>query len=180
MSNWKTWLLVIALATTALLAISLRQVRLKHAADVATLKRGLTVQAGRTIYSMEGSRRNQPLSIKWPDKNAALVLYFSPSCHYCEENWPNWDGLLREARLRKLRVVLTSRGGPPEEEFVRTHDIHEDETLFQLSESTIDSMRLDAAPSTILMSPQGVVLKAEVGVLSAEEVKTFKRHIHAY
>ena len=100
----------------------------------------------------------EPVTISYGDSDKPTVFYvLSPSCIWCERNQANIDRLA-EAKGNEFRFIGLSLYEPGLKEYLEKHRL-KFPTYTRLTSETINSLGLGGTPQTIVISPEGRVLK---------------------
>ena len=97
-------------------------------------------------------------TISYNDTDKPTVFYvLSPSCIWCERNRKNIDELTK-AKGKDFRFVGLSLSGEQLKEYVEEHHLNFP-VYTGLKSDTIQALGLGGTPQTIVISPEGLVLK---------------------
>ena len=100
----------------------------------------------------------KPVTISYQDSDKPTVFYvLSPSCVWCERNQANIDKLA-ELKGNDFRFIGLSLVEPGLKEYLEKHRL-KFPTYTRLTSKAIDSLGLGGTPQTIVISPDGRVLK---------------------
>jgi len=152
-------LLIASLALNAYLGWNLKRLKSNSAEpqDSVKLSPGVTVQPI-TATSLSGKQE----TISYADYGKPTVFYvFSPTCIWCDRNNQNINAIvsLKGASFRFIGLSLADNGL---QEYVESH--HLSFPVFKdLTPESIQMLGLGATPHTIVISPDGHVLKNWVG-----------------
>ncbi|MGZ4845666.1 MAG: TlpA family protein disulfide reductase [Candidatus Angelobacter sp.] len=118
----------------------------------------------------------KPLELVYgQDQRKVLVLVFSPTCAFCDENWPKWaqaiPSLNREA-VRPVAVDVTATANPA---FLSQHQIPGMPVFVQVDPRAMLSYRFHLTPQTILLDREGKVERVWTGVLSQSDLVELKQ-----
>ncbi len=92
-----------------------------------------------------------------------VLFVFSPSCHVCTQNWANWTSVANLADPHSTRLVyLNILQGGSDESF-RQYAMNS--VLIEADPKTIEAYNLRYTPETILINPEGRILRAWIGFL---------------
>lgn len=102
------------------------------------------------------------------DSRDTLLLLFSPGCHACDENWPNWTRLIHSLDRQSTRLVIANvaSGLPVTSEYVARHEIEGFPLLTQVSPESMQAYKMLYTPQTILIGHDGKVRKVQTGSLA--------------
>src|SRR5882672_4018193 len=67
---------------------------------------------------------NKPLTLAYgQDPRKVLVLVFSPTCRFCDENWPRWRELVPEIDRDAVRPIEVDITSTTTAEFISQHQL---------------------------------------------------------
>ncbi len=126
-------------------------------------------------YSLRGKMLASPPGYKWPD-TGALIVGLREGCVYCKESLPFYKRISEEEKSGRLRTpaltimpddavsgkILLDEGGV---------------ALTHLYDIPLQSMRISATPTLILVDSKGEVKNAWVGELSKDQEMSVLRTI---
>jgi len=113
------------------------------------------------------------------DSRKVLVLVFSPTCPFCDQNWPKWYDLmssLNRTAVRPVAVDVTSSSTPG---FLSQHQLAEMPVFLKVDPQATVNYRFHLTPQTILVGPDGKVEKVWSGVLSDSAMAELKQRVGA-
>jgi peroxiredoxin len=104
----------------------------------------------------------KPITIAYNDTNKPTVFYvMTPSCIWCRRNQANVDRLA-DTKANDFRFVGLSLGEDGLKEYVDEH--HTKFPVYaRLKPETVQSLGLGGTPQTIIVSPEGRILKVWTG-----------------
>jgi thioredoxin-related protein len=107
-----------------------------------------------SAYSMTSGKQEQ---IAYDVGRPTLLYVFSPKCHWCEMNRAGIEALSRSAadRYRIVGLALTEDGLA---EKLKEHPV-DFPVYTRLAADVLKTYKLGSTPQTIVVSPQGKVLK---------------------
>ena len=150
-------LLVASLSLNVYLGWKIRQGTTSIAQNTVILSPGTKVDPV-TAVTFDGIQH----TISYESTNKPTVLYvLSPTCVWCDQNNANFKRL-NELRGNDFRFVGLSLAEPGLKAYVDTHQL-EFPVYMQLTTETIQALGLGSTPQTIVISPEGRVLKNWVG-----------------
>lgn len=101
-------------------------------------------------------------TIKFSDAKKLTVLYiFSPACHWCDRNIENIK-MLADVQGDTFRLIGIALSDSRLKDYVSTHKLNFP-IYKNLSVDNIKMMGLASTPQTIVISPEGKVLKNWIG-----------------
>lgn len=98
-----------------------------------------------------------------------IVFVFSPTCHYCKDNWSNWDSLLAKRANNEWRAVFLNVGTHSSEGFRQTHALGDD-LIEDVTKKTIDDYRVFYTPETLVLSRDGKIRRSWTGTLREQDM----------
>jgi hypothetical protein len=120
----------------------------------------------------------QPLEILYGnDSRKVLVLVFSPTCPFCDQNWHNWEqviGSLDRSAVRPVAVDVTSTTTAP---FVAQHQLGGLPVFVRVDPRATVDYRFHLTPQTILLDPAGKIEKVWTGVLNDSALSDLKHRL---
>lgn len=125
--------------------------------NTANLSPGMKVDPF-TAVDLDG----KPLTIAFNDTNKPTVFYvMTPSCIWCRRNQSNVDRLA-DTKANDFRFVGLSLAEDGLKEYVEEHHL-KFPVYARLKPETIQSPGLGGTPQTIVVSPEGKILKVWMG-----------------
>jgi hypothetical protein len=137
----------------------------------------LEIAPGTQVTDLRGfDVSGKPLELSFgKDPRKVLVLVFSPTCGFCDENWPKWSQLiptLDSSAVRPAAVDVTATANPG---FVSQHQIAGVPFFVQVDPQAAVSYRMHLTPQTILVDHDGKVERVWTGVLNDSAMAELKR-----
>lgn len=99
-----------------------------------------------------------------------LLLVFSSTCRFCEQNASKWKEILQTKYIEKVRIVgiALSKDG---EKFLKKHGLEDKFSTLNLSPDNLrDKPLFSVTPQTILLNSEGRAKKVWNGVLDEKEI----------
>ena len=122
----------------------------------------------------------KPIEVSYgKDPRKVLVLVFSPTCPYCDENWPKWQQVissLDRSAIRPVAVDVTSTASTP---FISQHSLAEVPVFLNVDPSATVNYRFQLTPQTILVDHAGKVEKVWTGVLNDQAMAELAQRTRA-
>jgi hypothetical protein len=105
------------------------------------------------------------------DPRDTVLLVFSPGCHACDENWPNWTRLIKGLDSKTTRLVIANiaSGLPVTTEYITQHEISGIPVITEVSPESMQAYRMLYTPQTILVGRDGKVRKVQTGSLKEKD-----------
>jgi peroxiredoxin len=167
--------LILLTCSTALNVLLAQKVRELNSV-LMDIKLGGNLQEGADVPPIDSNRIDGKfVSVSYSDINQPTILYiFTPQCVWCKRNLTNIKTLAGETHnnYRFIGLSLTREGLS---EYLAKNDIKF--TVYtDISPSVISTYKLGSTPQTIVVSPNGKVIKNWIGVYNgdvATEVESF-------
>jgi peroxiredoxin len=110
--------------------------------------------------------KGQEVKVEYPSSQRTVLFWFSAACPSCESNLEFWKEIYQKHRSEKLRFIgVTSAGEGKAEEFVKKFQL-EFPIMIVSDLSLLEKYKVEVIPQTMLIDPNGVVLKVWPGPLS--------------
>jgi hypothetical protein len=137
----------------------------------------LEAAAGAQMPALRGfDPADKPIEVLYgKDSRKVLVLVFSPTCHFCEENWPKWQQLivaLDRSSVRPVAVDVTSTASAT---FVSQHQLADLSVFLKVDPQDTVNYRFQLTPQTILVDAAGRVERVWTGSLSDSALSEIKQ-----
>jgi peroxiredoxin len=139
----------------------------------------LEAAAGTQVPDLRGfDPDGKPLEVLYgKDPRKVLVLVFSPTCPFCEQNWPKWEQVissLDRSVVRPVGVDVTSTAKAP---FLSQHQLTGLPVFMKLDPRAMVNYHFQLTPQTILVDPAGKVEKVWTGVMNDSTVADLKQRL---
>jgi peroxiredoxin len=99
------------------------------------------------------------------DSRKVLVLVFSPTCPFCDQNWPKWQQVISSLDRSAVRPVLVDVTSTTTAGFVSQHQLASLPVILKADPRATLDYRFQLTPQTILVDSAGKVEKVWTGVL---------------
>ena len=117
----------------------------------------------------------KPLTISYNGSDKPTVFYvITPSCIWCRRNQANINKVA-DTKVNDFRFIGLSLAEPGLKEYVEKHHL-EFPIYAGLTKETIQSLGLGSTPQTIVVSPEGKILRVWMGAYDNET----RREVEAY
>lgn len=107
-----------------------------------------------------------------------LLLSFSPHCPYCDENWPQWDRLVKTAAESRTNVLALNLASSVSSEYAAMH-LRRIQVLSQMDPRTIKALHLRLTPQTLLLDSAARVVGVWTGRLSDADVSAIAGYMRS-
>jgi peroxiredoxin len=166
-------MLVVSVSLNVILAHKLNEVR-----PATSTAAEPPLQSGATVPSFDAIDLNgQARRVSYSEVPQPTVLYiFTPSCSWCARNLDN----LRELTSKKTpeyRFIGVSLSKDGLDEYVKAQGLKMP-VLHGISDETRKKYRLGATPQTIVVSPNGQVMKDWVGAFAGPQKTEIESYFH--
>lgn len=126
---------------------------------------GTPAAIGRMALPVQGySRFGEKREFTFKRGRPTVLYFFSPTCVWCERNWPNIQSLVSSSAGR-YDVVLVSASRELDE-YLRSRNLTVD-VLEGISENSRQHFGLSATPQTVVVSPEGIISHVWSGAYTA-------------
>lgn len=120
----------------------------------------------------------RPVEVRYgQDSRKVLVLVFSPTCPFCQQNWPTWEKIITSLDHTAVRPVGVDVSSTANDSFVSQHQMAGLPVFVKLDPRARVSYRFQLTPQTILLDPAGKVEKVWTGVLNETAVAELKQRL---
>lgn len=111
------------------------------------------------------------------DQRKVLVLVYSPTCAFCDENWPRWQQLISSLDRSAVRPVAVDVTSSSTATFISQHQLAELPVFQKVDPHDVVDYRFQLTPQTILLDSEGKVEKVWTGVLTDSTVAELKQRL---
>lgn len=175
------WSVAISACCIVLLAANIALIHQNNQlkAQLALPSPTLEAAAGAQMPDLKGfDPEGKPVEVDYgKDPRKVLVLVFSPTCPFCDQNWPTWEQVissLDRSVVRPVAVDITSTAKAP---FFSQHQLTELPILEKVDPRVMVNYRFQLTPQTILVDHMGKVEKVWSGVLNNSAVADLKQRL---
>ncbi len=109
-----------------------------------------------------------------PGSPATLIFLFSPGCSSCEGNLETWNDLTREYAGVSLRCLGFCSGGLEETRAFVVENGITFPVICVDNPFIIEAYKGNILPQTVLVSPEGQVLRAWPGILGPQDIEAVR------
>ena len=135
--------------------------------------------AGAQVPDLRGvDLEGKPVEVLYgKDSRKVLVLVFSPTCPFCDQNWPKWQQVISSLDRSAVRPVLVDVTSTTTAGFVSQHQLSSLPVILKADPRATVDYRMHLTPQTILVDPNGKVEKVWTGVLNDSSLADLKQHL---
>lgn len=139
----------------------------------------LQATAGAQMPDMKGfDPDGKPVALHYGnDPRQVLVLVFSPTCPFCEQNWPKWAEVIKSLDGSVVRPVGVDLTSSTTDDFDSQHAMAAMPVIAKVDPVARVDYRLQLTPQTILVDASGKVEKVWTGVLKDTDVSELKQRL---
>jgi len=143
----------------------------RNKAQADSYLRMLGVPPGTQVSDLRGTTADGKAStVSVTGQRKTVLLVFSPTCGYCERNWPKWHSLL--SRLGPgANVALVNVGADLPGAYLAQHQAAGQQLLTRLDPVSRREYRFNLTPQTILVGSGGVVERVWTGALEEASIR---------
>ncbi|MFL6310505.1 MAG: TlpA family protein disulfide reductase [Terriglobales bacterium] len=177
------WTVAISACCVVLLAVNIALIHQNSQlkAQLSQPPPALELTTGTQMPDLKGfDPEGKPVEVDYgKDPRKVLVLVFSPTCPFCEQNWPKWDQVissLDRSVVRPVGVDVTSTSQAP---FLSQHQLTGLPVFEKVEPHVMLNYRFQLTPQTILLDPAGKVEKVWTGVMTDSAVVDLKQRTAA-
>jgi len=175
------WNVAISACCVVLLAANIALLRQNNQlkAQLSLPPPALEVAAGTQMLDLRGfDPDGKPVEVDYgKDPRKVLVLVFSPTCPFCEQNWPKWEQVISSADRTVVRPVGVDVTSTAKEPFLSQHQLTGLPVLEKIDPKVMVNYRFQLTAQTILLDPAGKVEKVWTGVMTDSAVSDLKQRI---
>lgn len=111
------------------------------------------------------------------DPRKVLVLVFSPTCAFCDQNWPKWEQVISALDRSVVRPVGVDVSSSAQAPFLSQHQLTGLPVFVKVDPRAMVNYRFQLTPQTILVDRAGKVEKVWTGVLNDSAVADLKQRM---
>lgn len=149
--------------------------------ELAATERSREPVVGALAADLDGTDVDgKPLLVRFAraaESRKTLLLVLSPTCPFCEKNWPSWKEIRESAVSHDTRVVYVDVSSRLDHAYLSHNGLAHETVLTGLSLHTAQEHRFGATPQTILISGKGVVERVWTGLLGQSDVRDIMRRL---
>jgi len=133
--------------------------------------------AGAQVPDLRGvDVEGKPVEVLYgKDSRKVLVMVFSPTCPFCDQNWPKWQQVISSLDPSAIRPVLVDVTSTTTAGFISQHQLSSLPVILKADPRDTMDYRMHLTPQTILVDPNGKVEKVWTGVMTDSAVADLKQ-----
>ena len=133
--------------------------------------------AGAQVPDLRGvDLEGKPVEVLYgKDSRKVLVMVFSPTCPFCDQNWPKWQQVISSLDRSAIRPVLVDVTSTTTPSFVSQHQLSSLPVILKADPKATVDYHMRLTPQTILVDPNGKVEKVWTGVMTDSAVADLKQ-----
>jgi peroxiredoxin len=173
------WSVAISACCVVLLAVNIALIHQNRQlkAQLSQPPPALELTTGMQMPDLRGfDPEGKPVEVLYgKDPRKVLVFVFSPTCPFCEQNWPKWEQVisaLDHSAVRPVGVDVTSTSKAP---FLSQHQLTGLPVFEKVEPHVMLNYHFQLTPQTILLDPDGKVEKVWTGVMTDSAVADLKQ-----
>jgi thiol-disulfide isomerase/thioredoxin len=145
-----------------LLSVGLNAMQTMKILDLVDPDSSAHSNLGRSPARLTGaSLDGQPQTITFTSDRPTVLYFFSPTCGWCERNWPNIEAIARRSEGRYRLVAVTQATGLKAFAEARGLSL---EILEGVSADATRGLELGGTPHTLVVSSAGRITHEWIGV----------------
>ena len=135
--------------------------------------------AGAQVPDLRGvDVEGKPVEVLYgKDSRKVLVMVFSPTCPFCDQNWPKWQQVISSLDPSAIRPVLVDVTSTTTAGFISQHQLSSLPVILKADPRDTMDYRMHLTPQTILVDPNGKVEKVWTGVMTDSAVADLKQRV---
>lgn len=139
--------------------------------QIAAFYRSISLPLGATLPPIVGTSRSGDLLIldSSRETDPVLILVFSTSCPFCDENWPHWQTLIRSQQNNGGKTVLVSMLDEVRDDYLEYYNVTDIPLIVSPTPETHMAYRFRFTPQTMILM-DGRLVGGWMGVLEPENV----------
>jgi hypothetical protein len=175
------WSVAISACCVVLLAANIALIRQNRQlkAQLSLPPPALEAAAGTQMPDLRGfDPDGKPVEVLYgKDARKVLVLVFSPTCAFCDQNWPKWEQVISSLDRSAVRPVAVDVTSTTTAGFVSQHQLASLPVFLKVDPRATLDYRFHLTPQTILVGPNGKVERVWTGVLNDSAMADLKQRL---
>jgi len=135
--------------------------------------------AGTQVPDLKGfDPEGKPVEVQYgKDPRKVLVLVFSPTCPFCDQNWPKWEQVISSLDRSVVRPVGVDVTSASTASFLSQHQLTGLPVFLKVDPKVTVDYHFQLTPQTILVDHAGKVEKVWTGVMTDSAVTELKQRL---
>lgn len=135
--------------------------------------------AGTQVPDLKGfDPEGKPVEVQYgKDPRKVLVLVFSPTCPFCDQNWPKWEQVISSLDRSVVRPVGVDVTSASTASFLSQHQLTGLPVFLKVDPKVTVDYHFQLTPQTILVDRAGKVEKVWTGVMTDSAVTDLKQRL---
>ncbi len=104
-----------------------------------------------------------------------VLLIFSTTCGVCDQNWPTWQQMMRDADKNSVRFVSITLFPTIPQEYIDRHRLHDFPLITELDPQNIIDYHFELVPQTVIIGSTGTIAGVWTGLLKRERLSEVRR-----
>jgi hypothetical protein len=141
----------------------------------------LEIARGSQVPDLRGfDELGRPVEVLYgKEPRKTLLLVYSPTCGFCEQNWPKWSAIVPTLDRTTVRPVLVDVTATSNQAFLAAHHLADVPIFVQVDPRVVLGYRLQLTPQTILVDSSGKVERVWTGVLNDSNTSELKHLVES-
>ena len=149
------------------LSVGLNTLQARRIRDLVDRKVESPSRIGQKAPPLAGLALNgRPRVLRFDEGQPTVLYFFSPTCRWCEQNWPNVRTVAR-AQPERFRFVAVA-AETDLNNFARARDL-DFEIIGAVSSPTLKALGFGATPHMLVVSSQGQISQEWVGAFQGRK-----------
>jgi hypothetical protein len=147
-------------------------IRKNHQISTQLLRQNAQIEVprGTLVPPVRGlDRKGNKVLVDLPANRKTLLLVFSVHCAFCNQNWPNWESLIKNLDQKNVNIALVDLSSSADQTYLHSHFADSLTTISRVDPAMLVSYRMGVVPQTILIGEDVKVKGVWTGVLDAKD-----------
>jgi peroxiredoxin len=175
------WNVAISFCCVVLLGVNIALIRQNRQlkAQLSQPPPAMEAAAGAQMPELRGfDPEGKPVEVQYgKDPRKVLVLVFSPTCPFCDQNWPRWEQVISSLDRSVVRPVGVDVTSTSTAVFLSQHQLTGLPVFFKVDPQAMMNYRFQLTPQTILVDHAGRVEKVWTGVMTESAVAELRQRL---
>lgn len=131
---------------------------------------------GKVVTEISGlDFSDRPITINTSTKKATILLIYSPTCPYCEKNWPAWSALINRISDQDIDFVTVDVTSQASSDFLATKHPGRAYAIHRMNPREIVDLNLALTPETVVIGRDSKIQRVWAGPLSADDIASITK-----